>query len=175
MIRILALLALGAVAAQSDFLANSYKGKAPPELVTEPAHWMNAKGAPKLADLKGKVVWLEFGFIKCSGCRKMKPFLSKWHKEFAEKGLVIIDVYDGSQDTLEDVQKEVADGSFGFSVLWDKDGKAVGTYKVEAMPASYLIGVDGVVAWEGHPAPHRQKDVDKLEGLIKVELEKITK
>jgi thiol-disulfide isomerase/thioredoxin len=175
MIRTVAALAVAATLVQSDFAANSYKGKAPPELLTEAGQWMNPPPALKLADLKGKVVWLEFGFIKCSGCRKMKPFLAKWHKEFAEKGLIIIDVYDGSQDTLEDVKKEVADGSFTFPVLWDKEGRMVSTYNVQAMPASYLIGPDGVVAWEGHPAPYKQKDVDKLEALIKTELEKVKK
>ena len=173
--RIPALLALILVAAQSDFMANSYKGKAPPELKTEASQWMNVQAPLTLAGLKGKVVWLEFGFIKCSGCRKMKPFLAKWHKDFAEKGLVVIDVYDGSQDTLEEVKKDVSEAAHAFPVLWDKDGAAVGTYKVEAMPASYLIGVDGLVAWEGHPAPHRQKDVDRLEALIKTELDKVKK
>jgi len=63
MTRTLALLALASIAAQGDFMANSYIGKAPPEIVSESAHWHNVKAPHKLADLKGKVVWLEFGFL----------------------------------------------------------------------------------------------------------------
>ena len=66
MLRALALAALAAAPAQQeDLYANSYKGKAPPELASEKGHWLNAAEPLKLADLKGrKVVWLEFGFLK---------------------------------------------------------------------------------------------------------------
>lgn len=63
MTRTLAFLAAALLTAQGDFMANSYKGKASPELVSEAGHWLNAKAPLKLADLKGKVVWLEFGFL----------------------------------------------------------------------------------------------------------------
>ena len=43
--------------------SNSYKGKAPPEIEIEGKNWINAKKPPKLADLKGRVVWLEFSFL----------------------------------------------------------------------------------------------------------------
>jgi hypothetical protein len=57
-----ALAALGA--AQDDPLfSNSYKGKAPPEIVSEPGAWINASEPLRLEKLRGKVVWLEFGFL----------------------------------------------------------------------------------------------------------------
>jgi hypothetical protein len=62
MTRALALFAVAAFAAQ-DFSANSYVGKTPPELTSEAGHWLNSKEAVKLGGLKGKVVWLEFGFL----------------------------------------------------------------------------------------------------------------
>jgi hypothetical protein len=61
-----AFLLAGMVFAQEDeeqVHSNSYKGKAPPELKIDAKHWLNAKKAPKLADLKGRVVWLEFSFL----------------------------------------------------------------------------------------------------------------
>ena len=63
MIRTLPLLAVAVLAARQDFEANSYKGKAPPEIVSEAGQWLNSKEALKLGGLKGKVVWLEFGFL----------------------------------------------------------------------------------------------------------------
>jgi hypothetical protein len=63
MLRATALLALAATACQEDFFANSYRGKAPPELAGEAAHWINSKEALTFSALKGKVVWLEFSFI----------------------------------------------------------------------------------------------------------------
>lgn len=64
MARTIAILAAAAaLAAQGDFMAASHIGKAPPEIASEAGQWLNSKAALKLGDLKGKVVWLEFGFI----------------------------------------------------------------------------------------------------------------
>ena len=38
-------------------------GKAPRELTSDPEHWINSAQPLKLADLQGKVVWLEFGVL----------------------------------------------------------------------------------------------------------------
>ncbi len=34
----------------------------PPELEVAAGNWFNAGKAPRLAELRGRVVWLEFGF-----------------------------------------------------------------------------------------------------------------
>jgi len=102
----------------------------------------------------------------------MKPHLVRWHKDFGPKGLTIVYVDDGTSDTQQQVKEYVAQGKYPFAFLWDKDSKNVNAYKVEAMPAAYLIGVDGKVAWEGHPDPGEPQ---KLEALIKAELEKVKK
>jgi hypothetical protein len=104
----------------------------------------------------------------------MKPHLVRWHNSYAEKGLTIIDIDHGGIDAFDAVKKEVEEKKFPFPVLWDKDGKNVGTYKVEGMPAAYLVGVDGKVVWEGHPNP-KASEAEKLEVAIKAELEKVKK
>ncbi|MBV8882031.1 MAG: TlpA family protein disulfide reductase, partial [Planctomycetaceae bacterium] len=144
-----ALLAL--VAAQDNKFGNSYKGKTPPEIVAAKDQWFNAADGLQLGKLKGKVVWLEFGFLKCAPCRKMMPVMDKWHKEFGEKGLVVLDVDDGSVDDLDEVKKDVAEKGTKYAVLWDKDRKNCDAYGVEVFPRAYLIGVDGTVLWEGIP------------------------
>lgn len=64
MMRWLAVLAVAASPMQDENLnSNSYKGKSPPEVVSEKTQWVNASDALKLEKLKGKVVWLEFSFL----------------------------------------------------------------------------------------------------------------
>jgi thiol-disulfide isomerase/thioredoxin len=142
---------LACAAAQDNKFGNSYLGKAPPDLVGPKEQWLNAADALEIRKLKGKVVWLEFGFLKCAPCRKMMPVMDKWHQELAEKGLVIIDVDDGSTDDLDEVQKDVKERGTKYAVLWDKDRKNCDRYGVEVFPRAYLIGVDGTVLWEGIP------------------------
>src|SRR5574341_741193 len=99
MLRTAAALALAALAGQDGRkYCNSYKGTAPPELASEAKHWINASEAIRLEKLKGKVVWLEFSFLDCGGCKEMRGTMSRWHKDFASKGLVVLDVDNGLFD-----------------------------------------------------------------------------
>ncbi len=161
-----------ATAPQEQNLGNSYLGKAPPELTNPDAKWLNVEAPLTLEKLKGKVVWIEFGFLKCGPCRKMKPNLIRWHKELAAKGLVVIDVSDGSQDAFDALKKEVEEKEEKFAVLWDKDAKVCLAYGINAYPNAYLVGVDGKVIWEGLPGA---KIIDQVEKLMAAEFEKMKK
>jgi thiol-disulfide isomerase/thioredoxin len=62
-------------------------GKPAPEIADGFA--LNGK-AVKLADLKGKVVLLDFWAVWCGPCVATFPHLIEWNKEYKDKGLVII-------------------------------------------------------------------------------------
>ena len=44
--------------------ANEYEGKSPPALVATESTWVNVEGSPTLATFRGKVIFLEFGFLR---------------------------------------------------------------------------------------------------------------
>ncbi|MFN3485854.1 MAG: peroxiredoxin family protein [Planctomycetota bacterium] len=102
----------------------------------------------------------------------MKPHLVRWHKEYADKGLVVIDIDDGTQDSFERLKVSVEKSGVPYAVLWDKDGRNIAAYGVQAMPAAYLIGPDGKVVWEGVPDSRK---ADEYEKRIRAELDKIKK
>jgi thiol-disulfide isomerase/thioredoxin len=158
-------------ATQADKFGNSYLGKAPPELASAKDQWVNAAAPLTPGALKGKVVWLEFGFLKCAPCRKMMPIMDKWHQEWSPKGLVIVDVDDGSTDDLDEVQKDVKERGTKYVVLWDKERKNCDKYGVEVFPRAYLIGVDGNVLWEGLP----NSALEAIEKLMTAEFAKVKK
>ncbi|MBI3856463.1 MAG: redoxin domain-containing protein [Planctomycetes bacterium] len=165
-----AALLAGLLAAQDQNLGNSYLGKAPPELASEKEQWLNSEPL-KLEKLRGRVVWLEFGFLKCGPCRKLKPTLARWHKDLSEKGLVVIDVSDGALDQFADLKKEVAEKEEKFPVLWDKESKICTAYGIQAYPQAYLVGVDGTVVWEGLPSGK----IEAIEKLMAIEIAKVKK
>lgn len=100
----------------------------------------------------------------------MKPHLVRWQKDLAEKGLVVLDLYDETQgDTFEDVKKEIS--KYKFPVLFDRAGKNTRTYGVEGFPSAYLVGVDGKVIWEGVP----NSKIKEIEALMERELAKVKK
>src|SRR5262245_45304727 len=76
---------------------------APPLTVT---NWINSKPL-KLADLKGKVVVLEFWGTWCTTCLSLVPHHNELAKKYADKGLVFIGVCDRKgSEKMPQVAKE---------------------------------------------------------------------
>ncbi len=61
--RLLALVALVGLAACGDGSKGRWVGKRPPPFATEQATWIDAPATTTWADLGGKVVYLDFGFL----------------------------------------------------------------------------------------------------------------
>ena len=102
----------------------------------------------------------------------MKPHLVRWAKEHGDRGLVVIDVDDGSIDeNIEDVRASFKKHPLPFPVLWDEGGKMNDLYGAteEGTPWTVLIGGDGEIKWRGHPLDK----IKEIEGVIEVELERL--
>lgn len=81
----------------------------------------------------------------------MRHYLVRWHKKYAKRGLVVIEIEQGQFETLDLVRKSVQKQNLEHFVLWDQDNQNHRAYGVCAWPVAYLIGADGKVVWEGNP------------------------
>ncbi len=89
-----------------------------------------------------------------------------------DKGLVIIDIFDGSKDKeLKIVEDHAKEKKIPFTIAYDAKGTTTKEYKIMAFPTGYLIGVDGTVIWEGPPL----MKVKEIEPLMEKELAKVKK
>ena len=96
----------------------------------------------------------------------------KWNEDLAEKGLVVIGIFDGSKDREKaKVEEHLKDKKVVFPVAYDADGKTTKEFGIMAFPTAYLIDVDGKVAWEGPPL----KKVADIEALFEKELARVKK
>ena len=136
-----ALAATGAMAAPGD--PKPVRGIAAGDFV---ATDMEGK-KQRFAAQRGKVVLLNFWATWCPPCRKEMPAMEQLHLAYRERGLAVVAV---SQDQapLATVRGFAGELGLSFPVWHDRDGLAGRLYGIPGVPASYLIGRDGRIAYK---------------------------
>jgi RNA polymerase sigma factor (sigma-70 family) len=115
--------------------------------------WKNGEPV-RLADLRGKVVVLDFWGHWCGPCLRAMPALTALHDQFADRGLVVIAVHDKSVKSIAELDEKLArvrqQRWFGrdlpFLVAIDGDGATTAAFGIKTFPTSLLIDRDGNVA-----------------------------
>ncbi|HSU66398.1 MAG TPA: redoxin family protein [Tepidisphaeraceae bacterium] len=119
--------------------ASQLEGKAAPQFKLD-----GLDGKPvSLADLKGKVVVLDFWATWCGPCRASLPHLNKLYNSEKDKGLQVFAV--NEQEDKSDAQKFVDETKLDVPVLLDSEGKVGNQYGVTGIPQTVVIGKDGKV------------------------------
>ena len=99
------------------------------------------KGTLTLADLKGKVVYLDFWASWCPPCRKSFPWMNEMERRYSRQGLTVIAInldkdHDLAAKFLNDVPAD-------FTVAYDPQGTVAESYHVPGMPSSFIIDRNG--------------------------------
>lgn len=96
-----------------------------------------------LAELKGKVVLLDFWATWCGPCRKEMPDLDKLQDEYRDSGLVLLGLDVG--EDRETVENYVKKSSVSHAIALTNGTSMVSAYRISALPTYILIGRDGTV------------------------------
>ena len=96
-----------------------------------------------LEDYRGKLVYVEFWNAYCLPCRDSFPKLNKLRNEFGKQGFEVIGIsLDlNPKDALRFLEKL----NVSFPILSDPSGLSATGNGVEALPAGFLIDVNGEV------------------------------
>lgn len=101
------------------------------------------KGAVKLSDYKGKVVYVDFWASWCGPCKQSFPWMNDMQTRYGGKGLNLVAV--NVDQKPEDAKTFLNDNAAKFTVAFDQGGKTPKAYAIKGMPTSVLIGADGKV------------------------------
>jgi len=105
----------------------------------------------RLADLRGKVVLLDFWATWCAPCIAEFPNLLRVYDQYAAKGTLVVIGISLDQDS-QTVQKFVHDRKLPWPqiVLGPAETNSVAkAYNVSGVPATFLIGPDGKIIAKG--------------------------
>lgn len=94
-----------------------------------------------LDDLRGKVVILTFWATWCDPCREELPLLSRYAREHAQEGLVILGFSLDEPDNLDQVRKVAGTLNFPVGLLGDPHVPGYG--RIWHLPVSFTIDRNG--------------------------------
>jgi thiol-disulfide isomerase/thioredoxin len=131
------------------------KKRVPAPALSGGAAWLNTAKPLSLADLKGRVVLLDFWTLCCINCMHVLPDLAKLEAKYPGV-LVIIGVHTPkfeNEKNTESIRKAIARYQIKHPVVSDADLKIWRRYQVQSWPTLVLIDPDGniygITAGEG--------------------------
>lgn len=112
--------------------------------------WLNTTGPLKMADLRGKVVLLDFWTFCCINCIHILPDLEKLEKKYPNE-LVVIGVHSAkfkAEKDTENIRSAVLRYHIEHPVVNDAEHRIWNAYGVSSWPTFWLIDPEGnVVGW----------------------------
>lgn len=132
-------------AASPRLLAVESAPHAPQLGVSAPAHWFNSTPL-ELADLRGKVVLLDFWTFGCWNCHRSLPWLNALEARLKSRDLRVIGVHTPEFDWEKEpdrLAEKIAEFGVRHPVVMDNDMRIWRAFGNRYWPAFYLLDRDG--------------------------------
>ena len=97
----------------------------------------------RIADLRGKGVWLNFWASWCPPCQQETPNLREVADLYRDRGVELIAVQ--VQETVAAGRAYAERYGLRYTIGADVSGRVLGLYRVYALPTQFFIGPDGVI------------------------------
>ena len=109
--------------------------------------WLNTDGQTlRLADLRGKVVLVEFWTFGCINCQRVIPYMNEWQAKYAGDAFIIVSIHYPEfqyERDIENVKQAVARHEIAYAVGIDNERQTWAAYKQRYWPTRYLIDKNG--------------------------------
>lgn len=107
---------------------------------------LNSPDLPtQLAQLKGKVVYVDFWASWCQPCRKSFPWMNALQQKYSSDAFVMLAVNVDSDKALADVFLQQVPANF--PIVYDPNGEIASKYDLLGMPSSFIINKQGEIVF----------------------------
>jgi len=125
-------------------------------------NWFNSKPL-NLADLRGKVVLVDFWTYGCVNCVNTLPHVTDLYAKYKDKGLVVVGVHTPEfpfERSASNVQAALKRHGITYPVAQDNDSKTWNAYSNQYWPAQYIIDQNGKIVFQ-HAGEGRYDEIDR--------------
>lgn len=100
----------------------------------------------KLSNFAGKPIVLNFWASWCGPCQMEMPDFEEMYKQCGEEvAFVMVNMTDGSQETLQSATQFITEKGYTFPVYYDTKMEGAYYYSVYSLPTTYFIDAEGYV------------------------------
>ena len=124
--------------------------------------WFNSKPL-SIADLRGKVVLVDFWTYGCVNCVNTLPHVTDLYAKYKDKGLVVVGVHTPEfpfERSASNVQAALKRHGITYPVAQDNDSRTWNAYRNRYWPAQYIIDQNGKIVFQ-HEGEGRYDEIDR--------------
>ncbi len=129
--------------------------------------WFNS--APlRMADLRGKIVLVDFWTYGCVNCVNTLPHVVKLQEKYGSKGLVIVGIHTPEfpfEKSSSNVQAALKRHGITYAVAQDNDSATWNAYSNRYWPAQYIVDQRGKIVFQ-HDGEGQYEQMDRLIGQL---------
>ena len=125
-------------------------------------NWFNS--APlNIADLRGKVVLVDFWTYGCVNCVNTLPHVTALYNKYRDRGLVVVGVHTPEfpfERSAGNVQAALKRHGITYPVAQDNNSKTWNAYRNQYWPAQYIVDQTGRIVFQ-HAGEGQYDEIDR--------------
>lgn len=125
-------------------------------------NWFNSKPL-HIADLRGKVVLVNFWTYGCVNCVNTLPHVTKLYAKYRDRGLVVVGVHTPEfpfERSAANVQAALKRHGITYPVAQDNESKTWTAYRNRYWPAQYIVDQSGKIVFQ-HAGEGSYDEIDR--------------
>jgi thiol-disulfide isomerase/thioredoxin len=131
-------------------------------------NWFNS--APlKLADLRGKVVLVNFWTYGCVNCVNTLPHVTELYAKYKDRGFVVVGIHTPEfpfERSASNVQTALKRHGITYPVAQDNDSQTWNAYRNRYWPAQYIVDQNGKIVFQ-HDGEGQYEQIERtVAGLL---------